>query len=479
MTITVPDWVKGAVFYQIFPDRFRQGPVHHLPQGLTLKPWGTPASEQGLQGGDLYGIVEKLGYLEELGVTALYLNPVFASASNHRYHTYDYFTVDPLLGGEHALRLLLDEAHKRDIKVVLDGVFNHASRGFWAFHHILEEGRNSPYIDWFHIEKWPLNPYPKRHQEATNYESWWDLPALPKFNTDNPGVRDYLFSVAEHWIRFGIDGWRLDVPEEIDDDAFWQEFRRRVKAINSEAYICGEIWKKADHWLQGDQFDAVMNYPLGGAVLGFFGVHSLKLDHHPEHLELKPRTSSSLKKRVDEIYGWYDIEINQVQLNLLDSHDMARAKWILNDDVPALCQSLAFLLALPGAPCIYYGTEIGMSGGPDPDCREAFPWHKPEDWDLTIANVIRKQALARQYFPALGQGDHYIHILGKETLAVERWLDDDRAVVFFNRSKKAVNVTPPETCLGLIRLNDMAERTKDTLSDQCRISAKGCETFVS
>lgn len=479
MQVETPDWVKSAVFYQIFPDRFRRGPVRHLPAGVTFKPWNTPAREQGFRGGDLYGVVEKLDYLQHLGITALYLNPVFASASNHRYHTYDYLRVDPLLGGDHALRVLLDEAHKRRMKVVLDGVFNHASRGFWAFHHILEEGPDSPYIDWFHVEDWPLNPYPNDADEATNYSSWWDLPALPKFNTDNPGVRDYLFSVAEHWIRFGIDGWRLDVPQEIDDADFWREFRRRVKAINPEAYICGEIWTRADEWLQGDQFDAVMNYPLGCAALSFFGARHLRRDYRQAHLDYTPCGAERFKARVEEVFGWYKDEINQVQLNLLDSHDMARAKWIVKGNVPSLRLALAFMLSIPGAPCIYYGTEIGMSGGTDPDCRDPFPWDDPAGWDMTIAAFISKQARARQRYPALAHGSFKLHAVSNNVVAVERTLNDERALVVFNRSLKAERIALEPRWRGLFRLDDDADKTKNKLAESLSIQAMGCETFVT
>ena len=174
MEIQTPDWVKHAVFYQIFPDRFARSPRIQHPPGLNFKPWGSPPEEQGFQGGDLRGVTDRLDYLQDLGITALYLNPIFASASNHRYHTFDYYQVDPLLGGNAALRELLDEAHTRGMRVVLDGVFNHASRGFWAFHHILETGGNSPYIDWFVIEDWPLRPYTSDKNHPPNYQCWVD-----------------------------------------------------------------------------------------------------------------------------------------------------------------------------------------------------------------------------------------------------------------------------------------------------------------
>ena len=233
MNIQTPDWVKHAIFYQIFPDRFARSPRTEQRRGLQFKPWGSPPEEQGYQGGDLRGIVDKLDYLQALGINALYLNPIFSSAANHRYHTFDYFTVDPLLGGNDALRELLDEAHARDMRVVLDGVFNHASRGFWPFHHILENGGNSPYIDWFTINGWPLRPYIHDAGNPHNYEGWWDMAALPKLNTNNPGVRDYLMEVARYWIDFGIDGWRLDVPAEIDDDGLLARISPRRKGSQS------------------------------------------------------------------------------------------------------------------------------------------------------------------------------------------------------------------------------------------------------
>ena len=269
--IRTPQWVKHAIFYQIFPDRFARSQRTQHPPGLQFKPWGSPPEDQGFQGGDLYGILDHLDYLTDLGISAIYLNPIFTSAANHRYHTFDYFQVDPLLGGNEALRELLTEAHKRDIKIVLDGVFNHASRGFWPFHHILENGSNSPYLDWFVVKDWPLRPYIHDKENPHNYKAWMNMPGLPEFNTLNPAVRSYIFKIARYWLEFGIDGWRLDVPADIDDDTFWKEFRNVVKNVNPEAYICGEIWVNSQRWLQGDQFDGVMNYLITSPLINFFG----------------------------------------------------------------------------------------------------------------------------------------------------------------------------------------------------------------
>ncbi len=434
MNIQTPEWVKHAVFYQIFPDRFNPSPRTQHERGIQFKPWGTPPEEQGYQGGDLFGIVDKLDYLKELGINALYLNPIFSAASNHRYNAYDYLEVDPLLGGEPALRELLDEAHKRGIRVVLDGVFNHCGRGFWAFHHILENGSDSPYMDWFTIQDFPLHAYPEEDQEP-NYAAWWNHPSLPKFNTDNPGVRDYIFKVARHWLDFGIDGWRLDVPEEIKDDSFWREFRRVVKRANPEAYIVGEIWHEARHWLQGDMFDAVMNYQLTGPVLNFFGADSLNLTWKHVDIVLEPTGAEGFRKSIETLYALYDWEINYAQMNMLDSHDMPRALWLVNNDEAALRQIVLCQMTLPGAPCVYYGDEVGLSAGTDPYCREAFPWHKPESWNYGLSEFYHSVIALRHAHPVLRTGDfEFLHAEG-QTAAYRRRLDSQEAVVAFNAGK--------------------------------------------
>jgi neopullulanase len=441
--IHTPDWVKNAIFYQIYPDRFARGPRPSRLRGIQLKPWGSPPEEQGYQGGDLYGVVDKLDYLQDLGVTALYLNPIFASASNHRYHTYDYYEVDPLLGGDDALRELLDEAHGRSMRVILDGVFNHASRGFWAFHHILENGPNSPYIDWFFVNAWPLRPYEYDEQNHHNYTAWWNLPALPKFNTDNPGVRDYLLGVARHWIDFGIDGWRLDVPADIDDDAFWQEFRATVKEGNPDAYIVGEIWTPAQRWLQGDQFDAVMNYQFTVPVINYTAAHTLRLDYEKNEYDLRPFDAPQFAKAIDAMLGRYDWEINLAQLNLLDSHDTARALWIMGEDKSALRLAVLLQMTMPGAPCIYYGDEIGLSSGDDPLCRQAFPWADEAAWDTELLAFYRRAIALRRSVPALRTGEFTPLYARGQVYGFRRALPQGEALVFFNAGESEQTVKLP------------------------------------
>lgn len=438
-SIETPSWVKQAVFYQIFTDRFARG-QKAPPTGITLKPWGTPPQEQGFQGGDLYGIIEKLDYLQSLGITALYLTPIFASAANHRYHTYDYLTIDPLLGGNAAFRELLDAAHARNLRIVLDGVFNHASRGFWAFHHILETGGDSPYLDWFLIEDWPLRPYPRDGKEKINYAAWWGIPALPKFNIANPGVRAYLLEVARYWVDFGIDGWRLDVPEEINDETFWQDFRRVVKAANPDAYIVGEIWHTAKDWLRGDKFDAVMNYIFSRAAFGFFAADTLRMDYHPGGFHLAPLTAPAFAKTVEQMLALYPWPVIQSQLNLMDSHDTARTLWIVNGDESALRLCTLFQMTMPGAPCIYYGDEIGMTGATDPHCRAAFPWHDKTQWKQDLLHFHQRAIAMRHRYPVLSLGDYKTLYADRTIYAFQRTTADASAIIIFNSGSQSKRV---------------------------------------
>ena len=366
-----PDWVKNAVFYQIFPDRFAWSSRVEKPGNFET--WDSAPTIHGFKGGDLLGVAEKLDYLEDLGVNAIYFNPIFQSASNHRYHTHDYFLVDPLLGGNKAFKEMLDEAHKRGIRVVLDGVFNHSSRGFFQFNHILELGPKSPYLDWFFVHGFPLNAY----EGAPKYDCWWSLPGLPKFNMNNPQVRKYIFNIARYWLEEGIDGWRLDVPFEIDDDDFWREFRDVVKTANPEAYIVGEIPTEGQRWMKGDMFDAVMNYQLTHACLAFFGGSRMDSGLAQGMMGLdvpEPMDAQMFAKRTQELLDIYPREFSYAQLNLLDSHDMPRFLSLVSEDTQRLYLAYLFVMTYPGAPCIYYGDEIGLTGGVDPMCRKAFPW---------------------------------------------------------------------------------------------------------
>ncbi|MBN1641020.1 MAG: DUF3459 domain-containing protein [Anaerolineae bacterium] len=440
MSDHTPDWVKDALFYQIFPDTFAQSA--RVPKPGNLQPWDAPPSVHGYKGGDLLGIVEHLDYLTDLGVNALYLCPIFQSTANHRYHTHDYYRVDPMLGGDGAFRALLDAAHARGVRVVIDGVFNHASRGFLQFNDILENGSDSAYIDWFVTRDpdKPLVPYNAAAEKDAetwdpNYQCWWDLPALPEFNTDNPEVRAFLWDVAEHWVRFGIDGWRLDVPECIDDIPFWQTFRQRVKGANPEAYLVGEIWRPAPEWLRGDRFDAVMNYVFNRAAQCFFGGDKLDTEAEPGGFALAPIGAEEFAARVQDMLTMYDPDVTAVQLNLLGSHDTPRILSILGGDRQSLKLCWLFQMTIPGAPCIYYGDEVGMTSVPvvGHEGRAAMSWDQ-DDWDMDLRDTLKRIIALRKAHPALRRGafDPIYASDATQVYAYRRSLDDASIVVVLN-----------------------------------------------
>jgi neopullulanase len=373
-----------------------------------------------------------------------------------------------LLGGDAALRDLLDRAHERGMKVILDGVFNHCGRGFWPFHHVLENGAASPYRNWFLLDpavlsgERQLDAYPDRGHalgsgsDQLGYRAWWGLPALPKFNIDEPAVREYLLGVAEHWLRFGIDGWRLDVPAEIDDERFWQEFRRRCRAIDPEAYLVGEIWDEAPDWLRGDRFDALMNYPLGTAILGFAGgahLDTAVIGRHDTYRRmLRPLDGPAFAGRLEQLMTNYDPAVVATQLNLVGSHDTPRALTVLGGDRLALRLTMLLQATFPGAPCIYYGDEIGMEGDGDPDCRRAYPVGR-EDGDRWLRTFVQAVLAARHTHVALRRGT--VRVLAAEGAAIAylREAEGRTALVVLNPGGEAailrVPVGPADRSLAL------------------------------
>jgi neopullulanase len=381
-----PAWIRDAVFYQIFPDRFRNGDPSIDP--VNVHTWGDAPTTTSFFGGDLAGVIEKFSYLLDLGINAIYFNPVFVSASTHHYDTYDYFRIDPRLGTMETFHQLLDLAHQNSVRIVLDGVFNHCGRGFFPFHDLLENGPDSAYCDWFNVRGFPLYAYDSNHHPP-NYDCWWNMPMLPKFNTRNPVVRQYLFSVARYWLEQGIDGWRLDVPNEIDDDSFWQGFRQLVKGINPEAYIVGEIWHDGQRWLRGDQFDGITNYELRSLLLEWL-------------IEDKYR-SLAFAHRIEDLLDRYRPETHFAQFNVLGSHDTERLMTLARGDLSTVKILWLFLMTWPGAPCIYYGDEVGMMGGRDPDCRRCFPWEESA-WNHELRSHIKTLIRLRRELPALRHG---------------------------------------------------------------------------
>ncbi len=446
MTAVPPTWVRDAVFYQVFPDRFASSP--RVPKPGTLEPWTDPPTREGYKGGDLLGLVDRLEELDDLGITAIYLNPIFTAASNHRYNAYDYLSVDPLLGGDAALRELLDTAHARGIRIVLDGVFNHSGRGFWPFHHVIESGAASPYRDWFYLDddvlagRRGVNACADRHDPqavATDgYRSWWNVPSLPKLRVEHPPVREYLLGVAEHWLRFGIDGWRLDVPKDIEDETFWPAFRERVKAVNPDAYLIGEIWEEASAWLGGDRFDALMNYPLALAILGFVGGEALDWEVIAKQStyarDLVVLDGPAFGARLEHLMTALGPDVVAAQYNLLGSHDAPRARTVMGGDPARLRLGTLLQLTLPGAPAIYYGDELAMEGATDPDCRRAYP-EAGAAIDPAAAETrafVRAAVHARAGHEALRRGEVAIAGTGDRSVAIARRSGEQRAIVAIN-----------------------------------------------
>lgn len=439
MNFKTPDWVKNAVFYQIFPDRFAKSQESQpgLWQSSNLESWDAKPTYEGYKGGDLWGVIEKLDYLQDLGINAIYFTPIFQSASNHRYHTHDYYQVDPMLGGNVAFDALIKAAHHRKIKIVLDGVFNHASRGFFFFNDILENGSNSAWLDWFKVEQWPLSAYDG--SKLANYISWVGNRALPQFNHDNPQVREYIMQIGEYWLEKGIDGWRLDVPDEVTTPGFWQEFRDRIKAINPEAYIVGEIWSDASQWLDGTQFDGVMNYRFAEPTIAFTAGDRFISEYAQPHYTPYPALNASdYALRIQDLLDLYSWEIQLTQLNLLNSHDTPRVLTAVGEDKASLHLSTLLLFTFPGAPCIYYGDEVGLLGGKDPDCRRGFPLEN--NWDKDTLNYHKALIALRHKYPALRTGKYQVLYAKDQAYVFARTLDSETLIVAVNTDINPVTV---------------------------------------
>lgn len=442
MNIQTPNWVKDAVFYQIFPDRFAKGkPPENYPnywQSSNLESWKVSPTPQKYKGGNFWGVIDKLDYLQDLGINAIYFTPVFQSTCNHRYHTHDYYQIDPLLGGNYAFAEFLKQAHQRDIKVVLDGVFNHVGRGFFYFNDILENGPHSPWLDWFKIESWPLCAYDG--SLPANYVSWKNNRALPEFNHSNPQVKHYIMEVAEYWLNQGIDGWRLDVPNEVTEEGFWQEFRTRVKAINPDAYIVGEIWTDASQWLDGTQFDGVMNYLFTAPTMAFCGGDRILREYveKPPYYPYPAIKAEEYQEKIEQLLNLYDWEITLTQLNLLASHDTARLLTIAGDDQKTVELCTLLLLTFPGPPSIYYGDEIGLEGGLDPDSRRSFP--EKNLWDLQLLNYHQQLIKLRHQYSALRHGKYQVLLAKKGIYVFSRNLKEENIIVALNTDIKSQEI---------------------------------------
>ena len=440
----VPDWWKEAVVYQIFPDRFardaawepREPEARKGTHRFLIRDWYTPAfyprgedksvTAWPFWGGTLKGIEEKLPYLRSLGVTAIYLNPIFEACSNHRYDTADYTRIDPLLGTEADFASLCAAAEAQGIRLVLDGVFNHTGADSVYFDKFGNYGTGDKYRHWFRFG-----------EEFTHgYECWWDVPDLPDVEENDPSFREFVCGedgVLRRWLRRGAAGWRLDVADELPD-SFIREIRAAVKAEKPDALLMGEVWEDATckvsygqlrEYFLGDELDATMHYPFREIVLDFLlgkvpagdaceALWTLKEHYPPENL-----------------YG---------AMNLISSHDRERMLTLLNDDRAAWKQATLLQFAFPGVPCIYYGDEAGMTGGPDPWNRGPFPWGR-EDAGLT--EFVRRLSAYYRDTPALRAGEYEPLFAGADVLGCRRTLDGKEVLALVNRGDC------PADCFGV------------------------------
>lgn len=398
-----PEWLRGGIIYQIFPDRFASSGTkkQNVPSDRVLRtdrdgdPYWIPTAEGKVLnndyfGGDLNGIEQKLGYLKSLGVTCIYLNPIFEAQSNHRYDTADYEKIDSMLGAERDFKSLCESAKKLGIRIMLDGVFSHTgddSRYFNRYSRYDSLGayqsKGSPYYGWYKFNKWP-----------DDYKSWWGIEILPEVNEDNSDFIEYITGkngIARKWLKLGASGWRLDVADELPDE-FLDEFRKAVKEEKADGLVLGEVWEDASNkssygklrrYLLGKQLDSVMNYPFAGAVIDF----------------IRDANAELFASRVMSIVENYPKEVLDVLMNHLSTHDTMRAitalagencayrdrKWQSTHSLDEreyhygmklLMAASAMQFALPGVPTIYYGDEAGMQGYKDPFNRRCYPWGK-------------------------------------------------------------------------------------------------------
>ena len=419
------DWMRSAVFYQIFVERFRQGNEKKDTSYINMK-WDEKPTPKSFAGGDLAGIIEKMDYLKELGINALYLTPVFRSISNHKYDIIDYFTVDPQFGTKEELRQLVKLAHENGIRVVLDAVFNHCSMEMQQFQDVLEKGRESRFYDWFIID----GDFPE--PEKMNYECFAACNYMPKLNTANEEVQDFLLEIAIYWIREAdIDGWRLDVSDEVSH-GFWRRFRKAVKKEKPDSVIIGENWHDAYAYLMGDQYDSIMNYAFTKACLDYFakGVFSAK--------DMADKLNSNLMRNTEQV--------NRMMLNLLDSHDTHRFFTEVNKDKDKMLAAIALEMVFEGAPCLYYGTELCMEGGYDPDSRRGFPWDT-KSWDMDFLEMVKELIRIRKQ-PAVQYGEIKIEE-EQEMLHVERMWENSKIILRINMTEeeKKIPKQPEETVL--------------------------------
>ena len=412
----VPQWAANKVVYQIFPSRFA------ATQPVDKKLWyKAPITPMDDLHGNLRGIIEHLDYIKDLGIDVVYLTPIFKSNSCHKYDTIDYYQVDPSFGTTEDLKELVQKSHERGMKVVLDAVYNHSGREFFAFQDILEKGEKSKYLDWYFIDELP----PKGEWgEIPNFKCFGYYGGMPKLNLKNPEVEKYITDVACYWIKeCDIDGWRLDVGDEISH-FFWKNFRKAIKAVKKDMLIIGEIWHYAGDFLEGDEWDTVMNYPFYLNLIDLLADEKINVSQFVQNL-------GYLKGRLNK-------KCYPLMWNLIDSHDTARFLHLCNDNKKKQHLAAAFQLLLPGMPMVYYGDEYAMPGANDPDCRRGMYWDE-EYQDKEMYNWYKKLMQIRKAHACIVEGE-MIEIIAnddEDTIVMIRKNGEETIAMLFNCGNSA------------------------------------------
>lgn len=417
----VPDWVTDTVVYNIFPDSFATKNKFISEQAQNFDYSGIPI--HGKLGGTLWGIIDNVDYLEELGINCVYLNPIFTAGEYHKYDLLDYYHVDPCFGGDEALRHLVDTLHERGIRILIDGVFNHCGWYFFAFEDVVEKGEKSVYKDWFYNLKFPV-VRPDDPETYPEYECFAYERMMPKLNTGNPEVREYFCNVGRYWIKnFNIDGWRLDVASEVDD-GFWREFRKCVKEINPNALLIGEVWESAGHWLQGDMFDSTMNYDFRKHCNLFFAEQSID--------------AAEFSDRITDMLMRYRLQMVPAQLNLLDSHDVSRFLSLCGGNIKKYRLAILFMMTFIGMPTVFYGDELGIQGVTEEEYRSSMPWNKG---NVELKEFFKKAIKMRKELEALRQGNFHMISAesGSNVIIYSREYRNERVTVCINCGDKAVD----------------------------------------
>ena len=440
----MPSWVPDAIFYAIMPDRLEPPRPEEL-EGYArdaFAAWDAPPAHRGYKGGTLRGVARHIDRIADLGVTALYLTPITASPSYHRYKPLDLVRVDPLLGGEEAFDALLAAAHRRGLRVVLDLVVNHVGVGCLPFADLVECGALSPYRDWFHVHSFPVVP----SAGPVTYRCWNGNPTMPVLDHRNPAARAFVVDAAVAWARRGVDGLRLDAAGEVEVPELFDELRVATKRIDSDFYLVGETWTDASAGLDGRKWDGATNYPLFFAIRELCGGARVDLAHaHPGSMRRGGIDAVEYARRIDTLLGRHPPWHTQRQLNFIDGHDVARLSTLVHGDAATVELAALLLFSFPGAPCIFYGQEIGLAGGMPPDNRRGFP--APSEWSGAALALHRRLIALRRAHPALRTGAYRTLAAIGSTLAVLRSDADEALVVLVNAGERPAQIALERSAL--------------------------------